>query len=607
MAAPQNRDLEYMLWRERVANRPKHWVRAVTACNSRCVFCLDSDTPRNVYLEAAEIRAEIDRGIDELGADKLILSGGEATLHPEFADLVAHAKSRGYDRVQTVTNGYRLSEKDFFEKCMQAGLGEITFSIHGHTEALHDRLTGTPGAFKRITKGIVRALRDGRPIVNVDIVINKQNVAVLDKIVELCISLGITEFDLLHVIPQAAAFDNRDQLFYDVREHLPVLHKVFRLGRHPRFVVWTNRFPVSFLEGLEDLIQDPHKMLDEVNGRRYQLRRYLDEGVALDCRHKERCPHCFIEPFCTTTDRLIEAQRRQDFDIYWVGEGTHDGLLPFGCRYLGVQLPDMASLLDDRLPADVGIYARVQRPGPIGAVRRRPLRLVADGAAHLEQWLRELPSGVELDIELNGETARWMLAQRDQVEAKLDQVRIVQPSHEQLEGAMQHDIPEPQLYFEQLALPVRVSGLPACLTPGCVWEPDGKLLEASLFDASTGRLDIDELARFHITSKYRGKSARCSDCLLDERCEGAPINWIRHQGLGPLCPITTEDDRVRHVLALYPEPPLRLATGVASQPVADSLPGFPGPEKAPPDPLMVAALARDNKRRIRRGLPIITD
>src|SRR6185436_1886162 len=132
------------------------------------------------------------------------------------------------------------------------------FSLHGHTPELHDHLTQKKGAFHRLMKSMMRAIRDpSGPIVNVDVVINKQNVAVLDKIVELAISVGVTEFDLLHVIPQAAAFDHRDELFYDVREHLPTLHKVFRLNRHPRFVIWTNRFPVSYLEGLEDLIQDP--------------------------------------------------------------------------------------------------------------------------------------------------------------------------------------------------------------------------------------------------------------------------------------------------------------------------------------------------------------
>ena len=87
---------------------------------------------------------------------------------------------------------------------------------------------------------------------------------------------------------------------------------MFRLNRHPSVVIWTNRFPVEFLEGLEDLIQDPHKMLDEVNGRRFQVRRYLDEGVPLECRDKERCQYCFIEPFCNTADRVIERQNQRD-------------------------------------------------------------------------------------------------------------------------------------------------------------------------------------------------------------------------------------------------------------------------------------------------------
>jgi 2-iminoacetate synthase ThiH len=73
MARPSTED---MLERERIANRRKHWVRTTTACNSRCLFCLDMDTPRNVYLAEADVKAEIDRGLDELGADKIILSGG---------------------------------------------------------------------------------------------------------------------------------------------------------------------------------------------------------------------------------------------------------------------------------------------------------------------------------------------------------------------------------------------------------------------------------------------------------------------------------------------------------------------------------------------------
>ncbi len=48
---------------------------------------------------------------------------------------------------------------------LEAGLGEVTFSLHGHTAELHDRLTAVPGAFRKLMKGMMRAIRDNRIIV----------------------------------------------------------------------------------------------------------------------------------------------------------------------------------------------------------------------------------------------------------------------------------------------------------------------------------------------------------------------------------------------------------------------------------------------------------
>jgi len=585
-----------MLARERIANRPKHWVRTTTACNSRCLFCLDSDTPRNVFVPVDEVETELRRGLEELGADKVILSGGEATLHPKFVHFIEYAKRIGYDRVQTVTNGYRLADRDFMRACLDAGLGEITFSLHGHTEALHDHMTQTEGAFKKLLKGLMRALRDGRPIVNIDVVINKQNVAVLDKIVELGLSLGVREYDLLHVIPQAAAFDNRDELFYDVRDHLPVLQKVFRLNRHPGVTIWTNRFPISFLEGLEDLIQDPHKMLDEVNGRRFQVQRYLDLGTPLDCRQPERCEHCFIEPFCTTTDRVVAAQRTAAFQVYWLGERAYDGApLPHGCSALGVTVSSLAEL-GAELPSGVrGRHARVGSDGPWPADQAVPgtLTLVAERAAQLEHWLDgSLPEAVQLEVELNQDTAPWLLAQRERVSTQLARLRIHQPSHEHLSEAVQHDVRDPAAFFGQLALPVRVSGLPACLCPGAVVVAPTALFDAALLVADTGRLNVHALAREHVRLHYHAKSIRCRECVLNTRCDGAHINLLRDQGLARLAPFVEGPGAEAALAAAVqrcPEPISRLANGRPPEPPAPSLPGFPMPTDTVTDPLALVA------------------
>ena len=598
--------LNDMLVRERIANRRKHWVRAVTACNSHCLFCLDSETPRNLILKFEEICAELDRGRVAFDADKVIISGGEASLHPQFFDLIRYAKSIGYERVQTVTNGYRFADRDFFDGALDAGLGEITFSLHGHTPELHDHLTQTEGAFHRLMKGMVRAIRDGRPIVNVDVVINKQNVAFIDKIVELCISAGVTEFDLLHVIPQAAAYDNRDDLFYDPTDYLPTLHKVFRLNRHPRFVIWTNRFPIAFLEGLEDLIQDPHKMLDEVNGRRFQVRRFLDEGTPLDCRQPQRCVHCFMEPFCTTMDRVVDAQNAAEWDV-WAVDTVDEALssMPFGTRMIGLSLSSQEELESIELTDDRGIYARIAEPGPLHPIGRKTI-LVCDTSEHLNAWLAgPAPSDYEFEIHLNRETAPWLLARPERVSTLLDRVWIHQPSYEHLSESSAQDVRDPAAFFARLALPVRASGFTACLAPGTVLDPGLRILRQSMFDGETGRLSIADVAKHHVGEQYRVKSLRCHDCKVNDRCEGIHVNMVRDQGLRLARPLTDDEwgrEAQAQMALLQPNVSARLSTGKRPSQVAESLPGFPPPSAAPPDPLEIVARNRQLELEARARL-----
>jgi len=604
----QRRDLDAMLHREEIANRKKHWVRAVTACNSKCLFCLDADTPRNVYLEEDVVKADLRKGIEELGADKVIISGGEASLHPLFPEFIRYAKEIGYDRVQTVTNGTQYADKDFYEKCVQAGLGEITYSLHGHTAKLHDYLTQTPDCFNRLMKALIRSVRDRRMITSVDVVINKQNVGVLDKIVELAISVGVTEFDLLHVIPQSNAYRNRDEMFYDVREYLPILQKVFRLNRHPRFYIWTNRFPVSYLEGLEDLIQDPHKMLDEVNGRRFQVRRYIDEGKALDCREPERCQHCFIEPFCNTVDNVIEAQKQGGWDVWWVGQQDSLGRiptpLPFGCTAVGLDLQSVDDLQDLAIPSGAGVCARPADAGEVPDGLPFALQLIARTADQLESWMTT--TAVPIRIELNTKTAQWMLDHRELMAAHIDRLQIHQPSHEKMLDAVENDVRDPARFFQALQLPIKASGLPPCMTPGTELVDDPAVLDADLFDLETGRLKIRPLARYHVEEKYRGKSVRCADCKVNDRCEGIPINMIRDQGLRQAQPLESgpwAEEALRQLSVRWPEPPVRVHHGRTPIPPADSLPGFADPTAAPTDPLAVIATKmaeKEERRKARR-------
>ena len=292
--------------RERAANRTKHWARLTRACNNHCIFCLDKEAQNGSFISLEEIKEDLVRGRKN-SASKVILSGGEPTIHPQFFEIVKLAKDIGYPEVQVISNGRMFMYKDFLNAAVKSGMSEVTFSMHGHNARLHDYQTQVLGSFSQALCGLRNALsRDGL-IVNIDIVINKANVRHLDKIIKFFIQMGVTEFDLLQVIPFGRAWDNKESVFYNMDQSLAYLRRAFGLSRNPNLYIWTNRLPARYLQGYEDLIQHPVKLYDEINGRKDIFERFLNNGKAIGCAG-ERCRYCFLEYFCE--DLFILAKER---------------------------------------------------------------------------------------------------------------------------------------------------------------------------------------------------------------------------------------------------------------------------------------------------------
>jgi hypothetical protein len=215
-----------------------------------------------------------------------------------------------------------------------------------------------------------------------------------------------------------------------------------------------------------------------------------------------------------------------------------------------------------------------------------------------------LPTGVEVEIELNQRTAPWLLAHRERVRTYLEGVRLHQPSYEFLKDAVANDVRDPKAFFTDLALPIRTSGVTACLAPGTRLVEAPKILEKKLFDPANGRLAIRELARSHVVHGYLAKSLRCRDCAVSTRCEGAHINFLRDQGFAQLQPLRDgawAEEAAAQLVALRPTPLPRVRDGQPLQPVGPSLPGFAAPDAAPVEPLIeFAQKKREERERARR-------
>lgn len=128
-------------------------LNLTTMCNAKCAFCIvfDSLNRPDLTMSRAEVYETLEKARRE-GAREVNYSGGEPTIYKGFTDVVRYARDLGYDHQSINTNGIRLKDPAYCEELLEAGMSSIDFSIHGHTEELHDREVARKGAFRAIVR-----------------------------------------------------------------------------------------------------------------------------------------------------------------------------------------------------------------------------------------------------------------------------------------------------------------------------------------------------------------------------------------------------------------------------------------------------------------------
>ncbi|MBK7585584.1 MAG: radical SAM protein [Myxococcales bacterium] len=518
---------------EAAAHEKRNWVRLTYDCNNHCVFCLDTLAHNGTVRSGMDVKVQIVEGRKK-GATRLILSGGEPTIHPQFLDFVKLGRRAGYRRVQTVTNGRMFAYPEFLERAAENGLDEITFSVHGHTAKLHDALVGTPGAFEQETAGLRAALASGRFIVNVDVVINKMNVKQLPEMLETFISWGVREFDLLQVIPFGNAWGKaREHLFYDLDGHEEVLARAFAISRRPDIHMWLNRFPPPYAEGFEELIQDPYKLNDEVRGRREEFDRFLSHGEKLHCRQPERCKHCYLEPLCDELDRVLADRIEPVVDVLELSEQSPRAeLLPRAraVHVIASSAPAAAALAARAPEAELWLELPTLEALTGPALHGRPVTRVFLGDPRDVDRVLSWPGDVEIVVPLSKNMAEH-LPRLVQLGARL----LVQaPKYERVTDQREGDL-DLHATCETLPTEVRSLDIPVCLG-GRQPERIGKKLDARMLGADA-RLDMPRYTERFIADRFMTKSRRCKSCTHDATCAGVHINFVRAHGYAALRPI----------------------------------------------------------------------
>ena len=269
----------------------KKWISLTGLCNNSCIFCLDGDRNDRYHRAKTEVEKDIEKGFKE-GATRLVLSGGDPTIHPDITSFVRYGKKIGYKRTQIITNGRMLAYKSFVNSLADAGLDEVTFSTHGHNAGLHDTLTSVKGSFKQVMRGVKNAQKAGF-IVNSDTVVNKLNYKYLPEIISFLYSKGINEVNLMSIVPFGRAWKNREIILYEFEDIMPFVNKVIEYCKENNITLWFSRFPAEYLENYPEYIESPKKILEEVlaRGEDFFRKRPLCYG--------ERCKYCGVKSVCS--------------------------------------------------------------------------------------------------------------------------------------------------------------------------------------------------------------------------------------------------------------------------------------------------------------------
>jgi radical SAM protein with 4Fe4S-binding SPASM domain len=159
-------------------------------CNLRCLHCYAVEkkhAPPKPELTTAQWQRIIGE-IRDAGCLNLLLTGGEPLCREDFAEIYSFVKRNGF-LVTVFTNATLVSDAivALFDE-LPPRLVEV--SLYGASAAIHDRITGKPGSFKKAMQGIEKMIAQGIHV-GLKSVLMKQNLDGFSAIGDLARSFNV--------------------------------------------------------------------------------------------------------------------------------------------------------------------------------------------------------------------------------------------------------------------------------------------------------------------------------------------------------------------------------------------------------------------------------
>lgn len=173
-------------------------------CQNNCAHCYVERSREMPSLSCDQWRLVLEK-LWEAGIPHICFTGGEATLCDYLGELVETAEDIG-QVTGLLTNGRRLSDRDYARSLVAAGLDHVQITIESHIEDVHNRMVGAPGSGETLS-GLQNMLAEGIYTVT-NTTLTQLNAPQVEQTVEFLHRQGVKAFACNSLIVAGGAKDS---------------------------------------------------------------------------------------------------------------------------------------------------------------------------------------------------------------------------------------------------------------------------------------------------------------------------------------------------------------------------------------------------------------
>ncbi|MCB1042805.1 MAG: radical SAM protein [Acidobacteria bacterium] len=211
---------------KRIRALPMLILMPVEGCNCKCRMCDIWQKKATQIMPLSQIN-QLLTDASNLKTNHLVLTGGEALLHPEIDEILKLAKGLGM-KVTLLTSGLLIRKK---ADLISHYVNELVVSLDG-PERCHDLIRGVPGAFALTRSGLLAL--NPRPRIIARHVVQKDTFAHILETVKAAKDWTADHISFLTVDPDSQAFNHTEahpDLSLNEAECQELSEKLARLAR----------------------------------------------------------------------------------------------------------------------------------------------------------------------------------------------------------------------------------------------------------------------------------------------------------------------------------------------------------------------------------------